>query len=70
MNVTPMRVVERAFDLLEGKRVILVELTNGRRVSFKVDPADPRFFNKVSDRDVCVTLRPLVPEEWSMERNS
>lgn len=68
MNVTPMRVVERVFDLLDSKRVIVVELANGRRLSFKVDPADARFFNEVPERDVCMTLRPLVPEEWSMER--
>lgn len=63
-----MRVVERVFDLLAGKRVILVELANGRRLSFRVDGSDPRFFDDVPERDVCMTLRPLVPEEWAMER--
>lgn len=66
MNVTPMRVVERVYDLLAGKRVIVLELANGRRLSFRVAGDDARFFDDVSERDIVQTLRPLVPEEWAM----
>lgn len=61
-----MRVVAREYDLLEGKRRITVELANGRVLTFRVAGDDARFFDDVSERDVVQALRPLVPEEWSM----
>jgi hypothetical protein len=66
VNLTPMRVVAREYDLLEGKRRITVELANGRVLTFRVAGDDARFFDDVSERDVVQALRPLVPEEWSM----
>ncbi len=61
-----MRLLSRDYDLLAGKRALVVELVNGRRLTFRVDANDPRFFTDVPERDVCMALRPLVPEEWSL----
>ncbi len=66
MNSIPMRVVSRDYDLLAGRRLLVVELANGRRLTFRVAGDDPRFFADVSERDVCMALRPLLPEEWSL----
>jgi hypothetical protein len=66
VNLTPMRVLAREYDLLDDKRRITVELANGRVLTFRVAGDDARFFDDVSERDVVQALRPLVPEEWAM----
>lgn len=61
-----MRVLSRHYDIVDNKRVIVTELANGRRLTWNLASDDARFFDTVSDKDVCMALRPLVPEEWSL----
>lgn len=65
-----MRVVSREYDIENDKRLIRVELTNGRFLTFRMAADDPRFFDNVSEADICKVLRPLIPEEWSMNSDT
>lgn len=70
MNQLPMRVLARQYNVVDDKREIVVEIANGRRLTFSMDATDPRFFDDVSEKKICAVLRPLVPEEWSMSSDT